>query len=244
MPSNPKKPLTLKEALSSVADFRIDRRKKYPLYEILMITVCAMIDGARGPTDFWRFGRGKISFLRKFLPLVNGIPSHDTFRRVLGKLDTKRFNAAVVRWIQSVADISGDFVSIDGKLLRRALTKDGKMPCIVSAYSNNRKLVIGQIKDFLGVTFAPGTNAIEAPEKIVAIVESISTLNPLALVPLTPPDVKRKSSGRSSDKMAGTSFPSKATKRRCMMRSRCLCRTRRSKENSKRREPWIKVTAG
>lgn len=146
MPSNPKKPLTLKEALSSVADFRIDRRKKYPLYEILMITVCAMIDGARGPTDFWRFGRGKIGFLRKFLPLVNGIPSHDTFRRVLGKLDTKRFNAAVVRWIQSVADISGDFVSIDGKLLRRALTKDGKMPCIVSAYSNNRKLVIGQIK--------------------------------------------------------------------------------------------------
>ncbi len=126
MPSNPKKPLTLKETLSSVADFRIDRRKKYPLYEILMITVCAMIDGARGPTDFWRFGRGKIGFLRKFLPLVNGIPSHDTFRRVLGKLDTKRFNAAVVRWIQSVADISGDFVSIDGKLLRRALTKDGK----------------------------------------------------------------------------------------------------------------------
>ena len=97
MPSNPKKPLTLKEALSSVADFRIDRRKKYPLYEILMITVCAMIDGARGPTDFWRFGRGKIGFLRKFLPLVNGIPSHDTFRRVLGKLDTKRFNALKIR---------------------------------------------------------------------------------------------------------------------------------------------------
>ena len=94
MPSNPKKPLTLKEFLSSVADFRIDRRKKYPLYEILMITVCAMIDGARGPTDFWRFGRGKIGFLRKFLPLVNGIPSPDTFRRVLGKLDTKRFNAS------------------------------------------------------------------------------------------------------------------------------------------------------
>ena len=45
-----KKPLTLKEALMSVADFRIDRRKKYPLYEILMIAVCAMIAGAKGPT--------------------------------------------------------------------------------------------------------------------------------------------------------------------------------------------------
>ena len=46
-----KRPLTLKEALSSVADFRIDRKKKYPLYEILMVTVCAMIDGAKGPTS-------------------------------------------------------------------------------------------------------------------------------------------------------------------------------------------------
>ena len=145
-PSNPKKPLTLKEALSSVADFRIDRRKKYPLYEILMIAVCAMIDGAKGPTDFWRFGNAKIGFLRKFIPLANGIPSHDTFRRVLGKLDTKRFNAALVKWIESVADITGDVISIDGKLLRRAFTKDGKMPCIVSAYSNRTKLVVGQIK--------------------------------------------------------------------------------------------------
>ena len=48
-PEAPKRPLTLKEALSSVADFRIDRRKKFPLYEILMIAVCAMIDGAKGP---------------------------------------------------------------------------------------------------------------------------------------------------------------------------------------------------
>ena len=45
-----RRPLTLKEALSSVADFRIDRKKKYPLYEILMVAVCAMIDGAKGPT--------------------------------------------------------------------------------------------------------------------------------------------------------------------------------------------------
>ena len=46
-----RRPLTLKEALSSVADFRIDRKKKYPLYEILMVAVCAMIDGAKGPTS-------------------------------------------------------------------------------------------------------------------------------------------------------------------------------------------------
>ena len=140
------KPLTLKEALLEVSDFRIDRRKKYPLYEILMIAVCAMIDGAKGPTDFERFGRGKVKFLKKFLPLQNGIPSHDTFRRVLGKLDPKRFNAAMVKWLESVADVTGDVISIDGKLLRRALTTDCKMPCIVSAHSHRTRLVIGQVK--------------------------------------------------------------------------------------------------
>ena len=141
-----RKPLTLKDALLEVSDFRIDRRKKYPLYEILMIAACAMIAGANGPTDFERFGKLKLKFLKKFLPLQNGIPSHDTFGRVLGKLDPKRFNAAIVKWLKSVADVTGDVISIDGKLLRRALTKDGKMPCIVSAYSKRTKLVIGQIK--------------------------------------------------------------------------------------------------
>jgi predicted transposase YbfD/YdcC len=141
-----KRPLTLKEALLEVSDFRIDRRKKFPLFEILMVAVCAMVAGAKGPTDFERFGRAKFKFLRKFLPLRNGIPSHDTFRRVLGKIDPKRFNAAMMKWQESVADVTGDVISIDGKLLRRALTKDGKMPCIVSAYSKRAKLVVGQVK--------------------------------------------------------------------------------------------------
>lgn len=141
-----RKPLTLKDALLEVSDFRIDRRKKYPLYEMLMIAVCAMVAGAKGPTDFERFGTAKLKFLKKFLPLQNGIPSHDTFRRVLGKLDPKRFNAALVKWLESVSDVAGDIISVDGKLLRRALTKDGKMPCIVSAYSKRTKLVIGQVK--------------------------------------------------------------------------------------------------
>ena len=141
-----RKPLSLKDALSSVVDFRIDRKKKFPLYEILMIAVCALIDGAKGPTDYERFGKAKIGLLKKFLMLENGIPSHDTFNRVLSKMDPLRFNAAVVKWLESLTDITGDFISVDGKNLRRALTKDGKMPCIVSAHSSRTKLVIGQVK--------------------------------------------------------------------------------------------------
>lgn len=142
----PKKPLTLKEALSSVVDFRIDRRKKFPLCEILMIAVCAMVAGAKGPSDYERYGKAKLGLLRKFLRLENGIPSHDTFNRVLSKTDPARFNAAIVRWLESLTDVAGDVISIDGKNLRRALTRDGKMPCIVSAHSSRTKLVVGQVK--------------------------------------------------------------------------------------------------
>lgn len=141
-----KKPLTLKEALASVVDFRIDRRKKFPLCEILMIAVCAMVAGAKGPSDYERYGKAKLGLLRKFLRLENGIPSHDTFNRVLTKTDPARFNAAVVRWLESLTNVAGDVISIDGKNLRRALTRDGKMPCIVSAHSSRTKLVVGQVK--------------------------------------------------------------------------------------------------
>ena len=141
-----KKPLTLMDALMRVPDFRINRRKKYPLHEILLIAVCSMICGGRGPTDFERFGKAKLPLLKKFLKLENGIPRHDTFRYVLANMDPKRFNAALVEWLASVADVIGDFVAIDGKLLRRATTKDGRKPCVVSARSSRTKLVIGQVK--------------------------------------------------------------------------------------------------
>jgi hypothetical protein len=111
-----------------------------------MIAVCAMVAGAKGPSDYERYGKAKLGLLRKFLRLENGIPSHDTFNRVLSKTDPARFNAAIVRWLESLTDVAGDVISIDGKNLRRALTRDGKMPCIVSAHSSRTKLVVGQVK--------------------------------------------------------------------------------------------------
>ena len=129
-----------------VTDFRINRRKKYPLYEILMIAACAIICGGRGFNDFAKFGNAKIDWFKQFLSLENGIPSHDTFNRVFSLLDPTKFNKAIVMWLESIVDVAGDVVSIDGKCLRRAITKSGKTPCIVSAFSGNKKVVIGQIK--------------------------------------------------------------------------------------------------
>ena len=139
-------PIPLKDALKRIPDFRLDRRKRHQLHEILLIAVCSMITGGKGPTDFERFGKAKLPLLRKFLALENGIPSHDTFRYVLANMDPRRFNAALVEWLASVADVRDDFVAIDGKVLRRATTKEGRKPCIVSARSSRTKLVIGQVK--------------------------------------------------------------------------------------------------
>ena len=137
---------TLIGALRRIPGFRIDRRKKLPLHEILAIAVCAVISGATGFRDYERFGREKRKWLKRFLRLENGIPSHDTFARVFSLMDPKRFNAVVVDWFRSVVDVEGDVISVDGKILRRAFTKAGKRPCIVSAHSHRTKLVIGQVK--------------------------------------------------------------------------------------------------
>ena len=140
------KRLTLKDAMMLITDFRINRKKKYPLYEILMIAACTIICGGKGFHDFERFGKSKRKWFKQFLPLENGIPSHDTFRRVLSLLDPKSFNEAIVKWLESIVDVTGDVISIDGKCLRRAYNKSGKIPCIVSAFSGKGKVVIGQIK--------------------------------------------------------------------------------------------------
>ena len=142
-----KRPLTLKEALSSVADFRIDRKKKYPLYEILMVAVCAMIDGAKGPTSGALRAKcpsSRQSAIQRPAGSGRGRSHHWPLRCWLLVAGALRPQAA--QWLRSATDVTGDIISIDGKLLRRALTKDCRMPCIVSAHSSRTKLVTGQVK--------------------------------------------------------------------------------------------------
>ena len=141
-----RKPLTLKEALSSVTDFRIDRKKKYPLYEILMTAVCAMIDGAKGPA----FGALRAKRSSNQQP-VSSVQWEKAVRPLhwplcCWLLVTGALRPQAAQWLKSATDVTGDIISIDGKLLRRALTKDCRMPCIVSAHSSRTKLVTGQVK--------------------------------------------------------------------------------------------------
>jgi predicted transposase YbfD/YdcC len=114
-----------------------------------VIAICAVICGADDWTEMEAFGNAKLSWFQTFLALPNGIPSHDTFGRVLARLDPAQFEACFLRWIQALAELlPGDVVAVDGKELRRSLdTPAGKAPIwLVSAWAAEQHLVLGQTK--------------------------------------------------------------------------------------------------
>jgi len=140
--------LSLFDTLSQVPDPRLDRTKLHQLADILVIAVCATICAAETWEEIEEFGRAKESWFRKFLALPNGIPSHDTFRRVFLRLNPKQFQEAFVGWVRGVAELSeGEVVAIDGKQVRGARTADGKEGLrMVSAWACEQRLVLGQLK--------------------------------------------------------------------------------------------------
>jgi DDE_Tnp_1-associated len=83
---------------TKVEDFRINRKKLYGLPELLMISVCAVLSGADDFEEIAEYGRQKEEFLKTFLELPNGIPSHDTFNRVFQHLDKDSFSESLYRW--------------------------------------------------------------------------------------------------------------------------------------------------
>ncbi len=104
---------------------RIERSKRHQLLDIVAIAICAVIRG----TDSWvyveMFGKSKGEWLRTFLDLLHGIPSHDTFGDVFSRLDPEQFQRCFIEWAQSVAALlPGEVVAIDGKTVCRFHDKD------------------------------------------------------------------------------------------------------------------------
>lgn len=129
-------------------DPRIDRKKLYPLPEILLVVLCGSICGAQSWRDFVTFGEEKLDYLRRFLPFKNGIPSKNTFARVLSSLDPKTFKQCFIAWIQSFQLVLKEVIAIDGKSLRKSFDKATEQSAIhmVSAFATSSKLVLGQEK--------------------------------------------------------------------------------------------------
>jgi len=146
----PKKPLeAIEEYFSKVSDPRVDRTKEHKLIDIIAIAICGVICGAEGWTDIELFGKSKLPWLKTFLELPNGIPSHDTFGRVFSMMDAQQFELAFYEWVWAVNDIvQGQIINIDGKQLRGSKDKVlGKRAIhMVSAWAEENELVLGQRK--------------------------------------------------------------------------------------------------
>jgi predicted transposase YbfD/YdcC len=119
----------------------------HDFHEILAIALCAVLCGAQGSVDMGLFAKSKEPFLRTFLKLANGVPSHDTFSRLFRMLDPEGFRAAFQRFMKSFSQKCEGVVAIDGKVLRRSFDKaSGKSPLhMVSAWGCEQRLVLAQI---------------------------------------------------------------------------------------------------
>ena len=125
------------------------RTKEHQLIDIIAIAICVVICGAEGWVDIEMFGNSKIIWLKTFLELPNGIPSHDTFGRVFSMIDAQEFQAAFYGWVRAVYEITqGQIINIDGKRLGGSQDQrlGKKAIYMVSAWAEENHLVLGQRK--------------------------------------------------------------------------------------------------
>ena len=134
---------------TELKDPRIERHKRHSLIDIIVLTVCAVISGAETWEDIEDYGRYKENWLVRFIELPNGIPSHDTIRRLFIRLDPNALQRCFLSWITAIREVTnGDVVAIDGKTLRRSAdAATGKSALhMVSAWGVANGMVLGQVK--------------------------------------------------------------------------------------------------
>src|SRR5215207_9653914 len=131
---------------TGLEDPRETSRCDHQLIDILVIAVCAVIACAESWEDIELYGQSKQAWLKSFLALPNGIPAHDTFRRVFMLLDPDAFEACFARWARSLmGKAEREVVAIDGKTVRRSGSRHDHGPLhLVSAWASDQGLVLGQ----------------------------------------------------------------------------------------------------
>lgn len=143
-----KAPSGLLRIFGQAEDPRVDRTKRHSLVDILVVTLCAVICGADSWAEVEVFGNAKLEWLRTFLALPNGIPSHDTFGRVFSRLKPDQLERCFVDFMNGLVQATGGgLVALDGKTLRRSFDKAGRKAAIhmVSAWCDTNRMVLGQL---------------------------------------------------------------------------------------------------
>jgi predicted transposase YbfD/YdcC len=120
----------------------------YPLQEILLLCLLAVLAGAECFVEIARFGEKKIELLRRFLPFKDGTPSHDQLGDIFATLDATHFQRCFVAWVAKMLGVSADVIAVDGKASRRSADKRRGKAAIhmVSAFAARQRLVLGQVK--------------------------------------------------------------------------------------------------
>jgi len=136
------------EYFSCIEDPRVERTKDHLLSDIIFITIAAVICGCETWNEIELYGKTKELWLKTFLPLANGIPSHDTFNRFYSSVEPQQLEDSFINWMKDVSEITdGEIISIDGKSIRGSGGKDSKsMVHMVSAWANKNHMVLGQVK--------------------------------------------------------------------------------------------------
>jgi hypothetical protein len=144
----PPSPASILAHFQELDDPRISPATRHQLLDIVAIALCAVICGADTWVEVEAFGRAKEAWLRTFLALPHGMPSHDTFGRVFAALDPEQFERGFRSWVAAVVKLTaGAVVAVDGKTLRRSHDRSqGKEALVlVSAWAEANRLLLGQV---------------------------------------------------------------------------------------------------
>ena len=136
------------EYFRDLPDVRQSAKVMYPLDEVLLLSLLAVLAGAETFVDIARFGDRKQDFLRRFRPFLAGTPSHDHLGDIFATLDAEQFQRCFVGWVSSLSGAPAAVIAIDGKTSRRSFQKPGSKAAIhmVSAFAARQRLVLGQVK--------------------------------------------------------------------------------------------------
>jgi predicted transposase YbfD/YdcC len=157
---------TIKHFFRKLRDPRVQGRKRHLLIDIVVIAICATICGCDDWQEIATFANARHDWLKKFLRLPNGVPSHDTFERVFDRLDPEQFQVCFRAWMQALQeDLGLSQIAIDGKTLRGSGVGGCQTLHLVSAWATANCLSLGQ------VAVAEKSNEITAIPKLLELLE-------------------------------------------------------------------------
>lgn len=164
--------VSLMDHFGTLTDPRSGNALRHNFFDILLIALCAAVCGADSWNDVEDFGDTKYDWLRTFLTLPHGIPSHDTFNRVFSALNPDELGACFLAWTQAITTkTEGEVIAIDGKTLRRSYDRQSGHPSgeaalqMVSAWVRHNRFILGQ------VAVEDGSNEITAIPRLLALLE-------------------------------------------------------------------------